>query len=766
MSLENLSKYLEATKKAIEDRIETLEKGRKLRDLKRKELLALEIKQLLAAMAKNDTKIMKDLKGEAFDMLQSLNKIFAEASSKKNEMDLNESQEVENLKNKVNGLGVEEFLRSLDVTVSTNSGLLVSTVEKLSDAVFLSSTVLNPQHFFLQLPEKQLNFQPGSYNCNYVSINIFSGSEDIRFSPLLMRNLNVEVMGHFLEQSKGNAILEETTVLAKMEIKKATISEDKSFVTVQLKRPSDGLVRISVKVLGSNIVNSPVIYEFTGCHSDKDASQVNDTLGIFDMTGLDESDLVSLDMTRRKEMLLNVGKRQLLINSSLISSPAYQRKVSKQPNMSSVPEVPSLDQHSQLELGAAVLTLPLVNPVQEEEEVSCDEDPHIMLNASKAPSPQSARCWQKEDSVWDQEAELEQHEESDPHLMIAASDPSWSNTSMLPDTQIQVRDANQTVWGEEILEIEDKDKIDFLTCSMEVENVFKSHKIAETNSRGPTYCLESPCSVAFLPLKQSFLVTEPAHNRIGLYEGGTFQFAGWLAYPPQAAARSGRFNYNYPTSVLVLGSGEVVLLEKDQLHIFDGEVRYLHSIKGVFYGLAEGAGGEIFTLVKNKHGLTFLNKMSRETPATKFKISGQLRLKVIETFNDWKTLSKVRFLIYSQGRVLITDLGLHKLYIVDLSTGEQTASGYMGSKMGHIKKPTGLAADEWGNVVVGDSDNNRLVVFNKSGELVKIIQHQGPFFFPTDLLRVEGCVLAVYMATKDSEQGAVVRYKLVPGSQV
>merc|ERR1719318_405406 len=398
-------------------------------------------------MAKNDTKIVKDLKGEAFDILQSLNRIFAEASSKKDDMDINESEEVELLKTKVESLGVEEFLRSLDVTVSTNPGLLVSTVEKLSDAVFLSSTALNPKHFFLQLPEKQLNLQPGSYKCNYVSINIFSGSESTRFSPLLMRNLNVEVMGHLLEQRKGNAVLEETTVMAKMEIKKGTISEDKDFVTVQLKRPSDGLVRISVRVLGSNIVNSPIIYEFTGCHNDKDVSQVNDTLGMFDMTGLDESDLASLDMTRRKEMLLNVGKRQLLANSSIISSPAYLRKVSKQPNMSCVPEVPSLDQHSQLELGAAVLTLPLVNPVQEEEE----EDPHIMLNASKAPSPQSARCWQKEDSVWGEE----EAEESDPDLMI----PSWGNTSMLPDTQI--RDGNQTVWGEEILDKETKGKVDF-----------------------------------------------------------------------------------------------------------------------------------------------------------------------------------------------------------------------------------------------------------------------------------------------------------------
>jgi len=302
-----------------------------------------------------------------------------------------------------------------------------------------------------------------------------------------------------------------------------------------------------------------------------------------------------------------------------------------------------------------------------------------------------------------------------------------------------------------------------LTCSLEVENVFESQKLTESSSRGATYSLESPCSIAYLPTRQCFLVTEPAHHRIGLYEGSSFKFVGWLGYPSKDGTRR---QYNYPTSVLALQSGCLALIEKDRLHIFDGEVRHLQSIRGVFHGLAEGSVGEIFTLSKSKIGEMCLKKFTKESfkSREKFKYSGQIKLSIIQTFKDWKTLSKTRFLTYKDGKVMITDLGLHKLYMVDLVTGKQSASGYMGTKAGQFQRPTGVVADDLGNLVVGDSENNRLVVFNKVGQLVKIVpNHRELFFCPNDLLRVENSLLAVYMATKDSTLGAVVRILILSG---
>jgi len=750
--LDQFSNYLKETKKAIEDGIETLEKGKKMRELKRKEILASEMKRLLTTMAKNDTKVVQDLKGEAFDMLQSINKVIENVKTVGAEHDIGFQ------KAHVQSLEFDEFLRSLNITISSNPDMLASTVDKLSDAVYISSPVLNPQHLFLQLANKQALVQPGNFNCKYVSINIFSGSDSIKFTPSVMRELHVVVEG-IQSHDQRKSILEETTVFAKMNIMKASISDESDYVTVQLKRPRNGLVRISVKALGSNIVNSPIIYEYNICDEDgvKDNSLVNDTLGMFDMTGLDESDIVSLDMTRRRQFLVNVGKNQLMANPTFAASPAFHRKVSKQPNISSVAELPSLEIESVSSM--AVVTLPLSgNPIHEssEDDEQCqgsrEDDPHLLLNASKAPSPRSARCWQKEDSVWEDAPNTNQNEEEA---------ESNTNVSMLPlpDTEKSImQDDNVTLWGEEITD--KSDDINFLNCSIEVENVFKSHKVAESSSRGPTYCLESPCSVAFLPLKHLFLVTEPAHHRIGVYDGSSFQFVGWLGYPLKEV---GRKNFNYPTSVLTLRDGCMALLEKDRLHIFDGDVRHLQSIQGSFNGLTEGSDGEIFTISKNEKRETFLKRLTKENLNSKFKVAGRFHLEVIQTFNDWQTLTKTRFLTYCRGNIIITDLGLHKLYTVDLHTGEQTACGYMGSKMGQFQRPTGLVADDVGNLVIGDSDNNRLVVFNKAGQMVRIVpHHKGLYYLPNDLLRVENSLLAVYMAIDERQQGAVVRYKLVP----
>ena len=122
--LDKFGKYLADVKKDIENGMETLEKGKKSRELKKKEFLALEVKQLLAVMTKNDAKVVRDLKGEAFDMLQSINKICDEASS------LKSNGSVESLKEKYQSLGVCEFLKSLNITVvktQRNSTQLNST---------------------------------------------------------------------------------------------------------------------------------------------------------------------------------------------------------------------------------------------------------------------------------------------------------------------------------------------------------------------------------------------------------------------------------------------------------------------------------------------------------------------------------------------------------------------------------------------------------------------------------------------------------------
>ena len=81
-------------------------------------------------------------------------------------------------------------------------------------------------------------------------------------------------------------------------------------------------------------------------------------------------------------------------------------------------------------------------------------------------------------------------------------------------------------------------------------------------------------------------------------------------------------------------------------------------------------------------------------------------IRAVREFDNWQKLSSLAYLCYNQGKVFMTDMGLHKILIVDLTTGKQTVKGYLGDEPGQFKKPTGIVVDDVGNLLVGDSGNN------------------------------------------------------------
>jgi len=287
-----------------------------------------------------------------------------------------------------------------------------------------------------------------------------------------------------------------------------------------------------------------------------------------------------------------------------------------------------------------------------------------------------------------------------------------------------------------------------------VSAVYESHPVSSTISRGTKHCLISPHSIAYLPYVNYFLVTEPDQNRVGLYEADTFQFHSWLEYPIQYA--NSRQNYTYPTSVLSLSSGCIALIERNKLHVFDRYVCPLQAISGVFHGLTEGPSRQILTLGRNKDGQTVVKKFVKTR--YRYKWAGQILVKVIQEFDNWKTLSKARFLLYNQGKVFITDEGLHKMIIVDLATGKQVVKGYLGTDPGQFKHPTGILADDVGSLLVGDSGNNRLGVYTSEGKFVRVVGHvEWRFLSPHGLVRVDNSVYAVFSGAKE---GAIVKYSV------
>eukprot|EP00092_Neocalanus_flemingeri_P096695 GFUD01123131.1.p1 GENE.GFUD01123131.1~~GFUD01123131.1.p1 ORF type:complete len:308 (-),score=86.57 GFUD01123131.1:670-1494(-) len=272
-----------------------MEEGKKARDVKKKEILLKEMKKILAKLNEVDMKVVKDVKGEAFDYLRSMNKIDIEVAAIKETItnapvddEKRCRTEVNAIRAKVENLGMEEFVDCLKLSVNTQPGSMAAAFDRISDAIFLETPALSSKCLYLVIPEKLPTFKMADFNPKFIDIqlHIVSESTQTTFSSVLLKKLMVTVacVG-------TNRVFEESTVWSKVEKHKAAVSEDGRRISVQLQRPENIVGKISVHLLGSNIVNSPVLHQFGQDETSSrntaapDLTLGNDSIGIFDMTG-------------------------------------------------------------------------------------------------------------------------------------------------------------------------------------------------------------------------------------------------------------------------------------------------------------------------------------------------------------------------------------------------------------------------------------------------------------------------------------------------
>jgi len=93
------------------------------------------------------------------------------------------------------------------------------------------------------------------------------------------------------------------------------------------------------------------------------------------------------------------------------------------------------------------------------------------------------------------------------------------------------------------------------------------------------------------------------------------------------------------------------------------------------------------------------------------------RIELADIIQD-KRNSKCRFLRFHQGKVYITDLGLDCVYILNPETDDVKLFGSSGSQVGQFSDPAGLVCDDLGNMIVVDSKNHRLQLFNNNNKVV------------------------------------------------
>ena len=297
--------------------------------------------------------------------------------------------------------------------------------------------------------------------------------------------------------------------------------------------------------------------------------------------------------------------------------------------------------------------------------------------------------------------------------------------------------------------------LDFVSQQLTKVASFSCLDVVSTRT-GKLRCLTNPQDVLYLPELNQFLVSELFNDRIGVYndhEDG-LQFDSWLAHPRHPL-------YRRPASMLRTSNGHVFIVEGDRIQILTSYLEEFMWKRGHFRGLAEGPGGEVFTLAISSRSKSWHLQKLEIGPNGFYKFAGQIELTCISSFNETKLVSRACNLTYNKDRIYITDMGLHKIYVVNLVTGTQSILGCEGAGEGQFSMPSGIVSDDVGNILVADKGNKRLLVFSEMGQFIKVA-NCGDAEIPDNIqsLRVFREHVYVVHRTSRGKMGGIIKLKL------
>ena len=76
--------------------------------------------------------------------------------------------------------------------------------------------------------------------------------------------------------------------------------------------------------------------------------------------------------------------------------------------------------------------------------------------------------------------------------------------------------------------------------------------------------------------------------------------------------------------------------------------------------------------------------------------------------------------VSNTNRVIVSDSNNHRVQIFDVNGRSMFSIGTEGSEEGQFKFPRGVAVDDQGYMIIGDSGNNRVQIFNPDGTFLKV----------------------------------------------
>ena len=315
-SILKLKMALSDKKCAIEESITLLEEDQKSRAQKIEEILKEELNKTLQAICKSDSEVVANLKDSGFESIHLLNSLLAEAEGleiSEGVKDL-EPKSIAELENKMASV---KFVEKIEMAVQPN--MLKAGFAEIPKAFLLHSSYLNAKQFKLEIPQQNLPLKESMDDHESFDLHISKMNSATNFSQHELENLIMAISCH-VPGKEEKQVVKVGSVASRMMKIKAEISDEK--IIVQVKRPNNIIGQICVKVLGSNIINSPILHHFF-YSEDKEPSNHNltsldESVSIFDMTmtGLNRFDQLKLEKTRR-QVLLGASKCNSIPESPL-----------------------------------------------------------------------------------------------------------------------------------------------------------------------------------------------------------------------------------------------------------------------------------------------------------------------------------------------------------------------------------------------------------------------------------------------------------------
>ena len=251
-----------------------------------KSLVLKEMKRILLNLSDVDKIVCQELKMEAFDNIKSISMLSQEVLSleeklKCEESDLEEGEVVTQLNHLKERASIVEktfSVENLSLSVSSSQNHLTCMGNFIKNAVYLKTPELDPQQYSLDCSPM---FSPVASSGSSIEFMVHCSLPTRQFSQQVLANLVLSIYTCEGSNDHNLKVLEKGTMDDLMRKKKAFMATSSTLV-VNVKKPKSLVDTVEVKMLDTDVLNSPKVFNFL--YSSDDPSTVRGDLTKLDMT--------------------------------------------------------------------------------------------------------------------------------------------------------------------------------------------------------------------------------------------------------------------------------------------------------------------------------------------------------------------------------------------------------------------------------------------------------------------------------------------------